>query len=62
MAYKGRGKVVMPDIIVIRHGGKYIPDTSGGAGGASPATLLEGDFQSCITADNTSNLLKIVKF
>ena len=59
MAYKGRGKVVMPDIIVIRHGGKYIPDTSGGA---SPATLLEGDFQSCITADNTPNLLKIVKF
>ena len=70
MAYNDRGKVVMqayvtsrvmPGIIVIRHGGKYIPNPSGVDEGASPSTLLGGDFQSCITAAKASNLVEIVK-
>ena len=42
MAYNDRGKVVMPDIIVIRHGGKYIPDRTGMDMGASPSALFGG--------------------
>ena len=70
MAYNDRGKVVMrayvtsrvmPGIIVIRHGGKYIPDTSGVDMGASPSTLLGGDDKSCTTAAKASNLVQIVK-
>ena len=70
MAYNDRGKVVMPayvtsrvmpGVIVIRHGGKYIPDASGVDMGASPSTLLGGDFKSCTTAAKASNLVQIVK-
>jgi anaerobic dimethyl sulfoxide reductase subunit A len=70
MAYNDRGKVVMPayvtsrvmpGITVIRHGGKYIPDASGVDRGASPSTLLGGDFKSCTTAAKASNLVQITK-
>lgn len=70
-AYNDRGTVVMPayvtsrimpGLIVIRHGGKYIPDASGVDFGASPSTLLGGDFESCITAAKASNLVQVVKY
>ena len=70
-AYNDRGKVVMPayvtsrimpGLIVIRHGGKYIPDASGVDFGASPSTLLGGDFESCVTAAKASNLVEVVKY
>ncbi len=66
-----RGKVVMPayvtsrimpGLIVIRHGGKYIPDQSGVDFGASPSTLLGGDFESCITPAKASNLVQVEKY
>ena len=53
---------IMPGLIVIRHGGKYIPDASGVDFGASPSTLLGGDFESCITAAKASNLVQVAKY
>lgn len=70
MAYNDRGKIIMPayvtsrlmpGIIVIHHGGKYMPDKSGIDHGASPSTLLGGDFKSCITPAKASNLVQIKK-
>jgi len=69
--YNDRGKVVMPayvtsrimpGLIVIRHGGKYIPDESGVDFGASPSTLLGGDFESCITPAKAANLAQVEKY
>jgi anaerobic dimethyl sulfoxide reductase subunit A len=71
LAYNDRGKVIMPayvtsrimpGLIVIRHGGKYIPDGSGVDGGASPSTLLGGDFESCITPAKATNLVQVKKY
>jgi anaerobic dimethyl sulfoxide reductase subunit A len=68
--YNDRGKVVMPayvtsrimpGLIVIRHGGKYIPDKSGVDRGASPSTLMGGDFESCITPAKAANLVQVEK-
>ncbi len=53
---------IMPGLIVIRHGGKYIPDEAGVDFGASPSTLLGGDFQSCITPAKASNLVQVEKY
>jgi len=70
-AYNDRGKVIMPayvtsrimpGLIVIRHGGKYIPDESGADLGASPSTLLGGDFESCITPAKATNLVQVAKY
>ncbi len=71
MVYNERGKVVMPayvtarllpGIVVIHHGGKYIPDASGIDFGGSPSTLLGGDFKSCITPAKASGLVEVKKF
>ena len=69
--YNDRGKVVMPAYVtsrimpgltVIRHGGWYIPDESGIDFGASPSTLLGGDFESCITPAKATNLVQVEKY
>ncbi|MFX0195806.1 MAG: molybdopterin-dependent oxidoreductase [Candidatus Hodarchaeota archaeon] len=69
--YNDRGKVVMPayvtsrimpGIIAIHHGGKYIPNESGVDFGASPSTLLGGDFESCITSAKATNLVQVKKY
>jgi len=69
-AFNPRGEVIMrayvtsrimPGLIVIRHGGKYIPNASGVDCGASPSTLLGGDFKSPITSAKASNLVQVVK-
>jgi len=71
MVYNDRGKLVMPayvtprimpGIILIHHGGKYIPDESGIDFGASPSTLLGGDAGSCITPARATNLVQIKKY
>jgi anaerobic dimethyl sulfoxide reductase subunit A len=70
-AYNDRGKVVMPayvtsrimpGVVVILQGGKYIPDPSGIDYGASPSTLLGGDFTSCVTPAKSTNLVQIEKY
>ena len=53
---------IMPGLIVIRHGGKYIPDRSGVDRGASPSTLMGGDFESCITPAKAANLVQVEKY
>jgi anaerobic dimethyl sulfoxide reductase subunit A len=69
--YNDRGTVVMPvyvtsrlmpGITVIHHGGKYLPNESGVDFGASPSTLLGGDFESCITPAKATNLVQIEKY
>lgn len=69
--HNDRGKVVMPayvtsrimpGLVAIRHGGKYIPDESGVDFGASPSTLLGGDFESCITPAHASNLVQVERY
>ena len=69
--YNDRGKVVMPayvtsrimpGLILIRHGGWYIPDESGVDFGASPNTLLGGDFTSCVTPAKASGLAQVKKY
>ncbi|MFC2060767.1 molybdopterin dinucleotide binding domain-containing protein, partial [Chloroflexota bacterium] len=71
LVYNDRGKVVMPayvtsrimpGLIAIRHGGKYDPDESGVDRGASPSTLLGGDFESCITPAKAANIAQIEKY
>lgn len=52
---------VMPGIVVVRHGGWYEPDETGADRGASPSTLLGGDFTSCITPAKASNLVQVRK-
>jgi anaerobic dimethyl sulfoxide reductase subunit A len=68
--YNDRGKVVMPayvtsrlmpGIVVIHHGGKYLPDESGVDFGGSPSTLLGGDYESCITPAKATNLVEVEK-
>jgi anaerobic dimethyl sulfoxide reductase subunit A len=68
--YNDQGRVVMPayvtsrllpGIIVIHQGGKFIPDASGVDTGASPSTLLGGDYESCITPAKPTNLVQIEK-
>jgi len=70
-AYNDRGKVVMPayvtsrlmpGTVLIHHGGKYIPDESGVDFGASPSTLLGGDFESCITPAKATTLVQAERY
>ena len=69
--YNDRGTVVMPayvtsrimpGLIVIHHGGKYEPGESGIDFGASPSTLLGGDFESPTTPAKTTNLVQVEKY
>jgi anaerobic dimethyl sulfoxide reductase subunit A len=71
LVHNERGKVVMPayvtgrimpGIIVIRHGGKYLPDENGVDFGAAPATLLGGDFESSIVPAKTTTLVQVKKY
>jgi anaerobic dimethyl sulfoxide reductase subunit A len=71
VVYNDRGKLVMPayvtarmmpGLIVIRHGGKYVPDENGVDWGASPSTLLGGDFESCITPAKAANVVEVEKY
>jgi anaerobic selenocysteine-containing dehydrogenase len=69
--YNDRGTVVMPayvtsrimpGLILIHHGGKYLPDKSGVDFGASPSTLLGGDNKSCVTPAKATNLVQAEKY
>jgi anaerobic dimethyl sulfoxide reductase subunit A len=53
---------VMPGIVVIHHGGRYLPDASGTDFGGSPSTLLGGDVVSCTTTAKTTNLVQVEKY
>ncbi|MBW2123911.1 MAG: molybdopterin-dependent oxidoreductase, partial [Deltaproteobacteria bacterium] len=70
-AYNDRGRVIMaayvtsrmmPGVVAIRHGGKFIPHRSGADIGGSPSTLLGGDFESCITPAKASGLVQVRRF
>ncbi|MEW6672553.1 MAG: molybdopterin-dependent oxidoreductase [Thermodesulfobacteriota bacterium] len=50
---------VMPGIVVIHHGGRYLPDPAGVDVGGSPSTLLGGDVASCVTAAKTTTLVQV---
>ncbi|MFC1846306.1 molybdopterin dinucleotide binding domain-containing protein, partial [Chloroflexota bacterium] len=69
--YNDRGEVVMPayvtsrimpGVILIHQGGKYIPDESGVDFGASTSTLLGGDSDSCFTPARATNLVQVEKY
>jgi anaerobic dimethyl sulfoxide reductase subunit A len=69
--YNDRGTVVMrayvtsrimPGLILIHHGGKYLPDKSGVDFGGSPSTLLGGDTKSCVTPAKATNLVQVEKY
>jgi anaerobic dimethyl sulfoxide reductase subunit A len=69
--YNDRGTVVMPayvtsrimpGVVVIHHGGQYTPDLSGIDFGASPSTLLGGDFDSCTTPAKATSLVQVEKY
>ncbi|MFC2021270.1 molybdopterin-dependent oxidoreductase [Chloroflexota bacterium] len=53
---------VMPGIVVLHHGGWYTPDASGVDHGASPSTLLGGDFTSGTTPAKTTGLVEVEKY
>jgi anaerobic dimethyl sulfoxide reductase subunit A len=53
---------MMPGLIVIHHGGKYLPDQSGIDFGGSPSTLLGGDYKSCVTPAKATNLVQLEKY
>jgi anaerobic dimethyl sulfoxide reductase subunit A len=53
---------IMPGIVMIHHGGQYIPDSSGVDHGASPSTLLGGDFDSGTTPAKATSLVQIEKY
>lgn len=68
--YNDRGRIIMPayvtsrimpGIIVVHHGGKYIPDDKMIDRGASPSTTLGGDFESCITPAKAVTLVQVEK-
>jgi anaerobic dimethyl sulfoxide reductase subunit A len=70
MVFNDRGKLIMPayvtsrimpGVIIIHHGGKYIPDKHGIDHGAAPSTLLGGDFDSCSTPARATTLVQIKK-
>lgn len=69
--YNDRGKVVMqayvtgrmmPGNIALHHGGWYTPDKAGVDFGASPSTLLGGDFRSGTTPAKTTGLVQVEKY
>jgi anaerobic dimethyl sulfoxide reductase subunit A len=69
--YNDRGTVVMPayvtsrimpGVVVIHAGGKVIHGKEGIDFGASPSTLLGGDFDSCLTPARATNLVQVEKY
>jgi anaerobic dimethyl sulfoxide reductase subunit A len=71
LAYNDRGQLVMPayvtarlmpGLVVIRHGGKYIPDENGVDFGAAASTIMGGDYESCITPANATTLVQVEKY
>ena len=69
--YNDKGKVVMPafvtsrimpGVIVIHQGAKFIPDEKGVDFGASPSTLLGGDLESCVTPAKATNVVQVEKY
>ncbi|MFC1971110.1 molybdopterin-dependent oxidoreductase [Chloroflexota bacterium] len=71
MVYNDRGKVVMPAYVthrimpgtlLIHAGGKAILDKEGVDFGASPSTLLGGDFDSCLASARATNLVQVEKY
>ncbi|MFH0914693.1 MAG: molybdopterin-dependent oxidoreductase, partial [Chloroflexota bacterium] len=71
LVYNDRGKLVlpayvtnrvMPGAIVIRHGAKYIPDENGVDWGACAASLMGGDYESCVSPAHATTLAQIEKY
>jgi anaerobic dimethyl sulfoxide reductase subunit A len=71
LVHNDRGKVVMPayvtsrimpGLVVIHHGGWYLPDESGVDRGGSPSTLLGGDYKSNTTPAKTTSLVQVEKY
>jgi len=69
--FNDRGKLVMPayvtsrimpGVVVVHQGGKFMPDDSGVDFGASPSTILGGDYESCQASARCSNLVQIEKY
>ena len=50
---------IMPGIVLVHAGGKFIPDESGVDTGACPSVLLGGDFESCVTPAKATNLVQV---
>ena len=71
MVYNDRGRVVMPayvtqrmmpGTVLLHAGGKAVLDDSGIDFGASPSTLLGGEFGSCLTPARATNLVQVEKY
>jgi len=71
MVFNDRGKVVlpayvtgriMPGIVVLHAGGKAVFDEAGVDFGASPSTLLGGEFNSCLAPARATNLVQVEKY
>lgn len=69
--YNDRGVAVIPayvtsrimsGVVAIHHGGWYTPDDSGVDFGASPSTVLGGDFESGTTPAKATTLVQIEKY
>jgi anaerobic dimethyl sulfoxide reductase subunit A len=69
--FNDRGKVIMPayvtsrimpGIVVLHAGGKFIPDENGIDHGAAPSTLLGGDYSTCTTPAKATNLVQVEKY
>ena len=68
LVFNDRGRIVMPayvtqrimpGTVLVHAGGKVIHDESGIDFGASPSTLLGGEFQSNLTTPRATNLVEI---
>jgi hypothetical protein len=53
---------IMPGIILIHAGGKVQLDENGIDFGASPSTLLGGEFASCLSPSRATNLVQVKKY
>ncbi len=71
LVYNDRGKLIMPayvtsrimpGVVLIHHGAKYMPDEDGIDRGASPSTLMGGDFDSCHAPARATNLVEVEKY
>jgi anaerobic dimethyl sulfoxide reductase subunit A len=71
MVFNDRGKVVMPayvtqrmmpGTVLLHSGGKVVFNEAGIDFGASPSTLLGGDFDSCLAPAHATNLVQVEKY
>lgn len=53
---------IMPGVILIHHGGKFMPDNKGVDFGAAASTLLGGDSDSCFAPARATTLVQIEKY